>query len=109
MMARRWLLAALGGALATALTVGAALAGPRPAPAARPQDMPTDPRRLAAACAAMHDSPGMRELRAQLPAETRAQMDRIHAQVQPMMNDTDDMAGMMDAMGDASRMMGAMR
>ena len=108
-MARRWLLVGLGGALATALTVGVALAGARPAPAAPAQGTPTESQGLAAACAAMHDSPAMRELRAQLPPQTRAQMDRMHAQMQPLMNDTSDLAGMMNGMGRASPMMGAMR
>lgn len=77
-MIKRWLLVVAGALVVVVLTAGIALA-------ARPARAPTFDD-AAAACAAAHASPAMRQAHAQLPAHTRAQMERMHAQMQPLMD-----------------------
>lgn len=93
MRIRRWLAVASATAALAAAPVGGTAAAARSvaAPAGEPGQ--------AAACAAMHETPAMRQMmRDQLPSTARAQMERMHIRMQ----------GTMGQMGQADMGMGQM-
>ena len=85
----RWILVGVAIGLALSLSLGFAFAGRPTAPAAGTGSM-------FATCNAMHGSPAMERMHAQMPAEWRAQCDAMHAQMGQMMGGAGQMgAGMM--------------
>ena len=90
-MRARWILGGVAIGVALSLSFGFAFADR----SATPVDTPASGS-MYATCDAMHDSPAMERMHAQMPAEWRAQCDAMHAQMGQMMGGAGQMgAGMM--------------
>ncbi len=102
-MKRRWVFTGLAVVVVLALTAGIAFAAGRgtgsgsSAPAKGWSQM-------AGACDAMHDTPAMVQMRAHMPAATRAQCEAMHEQMGQMMGGSGMMNGTVT--GPTSVMMG---
>ncbi len=93
----RWVAAALLAVVVLALTAWAAYGAGRSDPAGASSPTAAASSAVPAACAGMHDSPAMRQLHAQMPAQARAQYDAMHAQMGQMTGGSGMMGGSMAA------------
>ena len=93
----RWIAGSLLAVLVLALTAWAAfgLGRSEGASASGPTAAASAP--VPAGCDRMHDTPAMRQLHAQMPAQARAQYDAMHAQMGQMTGGSGMMGGSMAA------------
>ena len=95
----RWTSLGVAIGLTIALTVGFAFTSDRSTPVAEDGGSAaiTQTNGWAAAMEAMHDSPAMQRLHAQMPEELQAQCDAMHEQMEQMMGAGGMMGGDMSA------------
>lgn len=98
-MKSRWITLGVAIALAFALTVGFAFGSGRSTPAAADRGGSAAVTQTDgwAAMEAMHDSPAMQRLHAQMPEELQAQCEAMHEQMEQMMGAGGMMGGDMSS------------